>query len=276
MKNKKFKLPILVLAGAVLVIAGCRKDREIDNDTSTATDNQLADNLYTEVQKMTESVMDGNFQQSMYKSSDTLFTTGCATVTIDTTVNPKTITIDFGTTNCTCADGKNRRGIINITYTGHYRDSGTVITHSFTNYFVNNNQILGTKTVTNMGHNQSNQLYFNVSVNGSVIKANGGTITWTSNRVRTWIAGESTVLNWLDDVYHISGSGNGTSANGTQFAVTITQPLRIELSCPRIVSGKVDITPAGKPTRTLDYGAGACDNIATVTVNGNTYTITLF
>jgi hypothetical protein len=276
MKKSKFTLPVLALAGAVLVLAGCRKNREIDNDTSAAADNQLADNLFTEVHKMADAVVAGTFQQTMYKSSDTVFTTGCATVTHDTTTNPRTITINFGSTNCMCADGKNRRGIINVSYTGPYRDSNTVITHTFSNYFVNDNQVTGTKTVTNMGHNANNQLYYNIYENGAIYKATGGTISWTSNRVRTWISGESTVFNWLDDVYLISGSGNGTSSNGTQFTVSITSPLRVELSCPRIVSGTVDITPAGKSTRTLDYGAGNCDYTATVTVNGNTYTITLF
>jgi hypothetical protein len=127
-----------------------------------------------------------------------------------------------------------------------------------------------------MGKNQNNQTYFNISVSGAIYKANGGTITWNSTRVRTWIAGESTTLNWMDDEYHITGSGNGTSANGTQFNVVITQALHVKLNCPRIVSGTVDITPSGKPTRTLDYGPGTCDYNATVTINGNVYNITLF
>lgn len=276
MKSKILVYPLMAAAAAVFVLAGCRKDKEIDNDTSPASDSQLAENVFNEIKNMNDAVVAGNFQATMYKSSDTM-QTGCATVILDTTSNPRSITIDFGPTNCLCQDGKYRRGVILTTYTGGYRDSATVITHTFNNYYVNDHKINGTKTVTNMGHNANNQLYFNVSVNGSIVKPNnGGTITWTSNRVRTWIAGESTLINWLDDEYIITGSGNGTTASGTNFNMTITQGLHVKLNCPRIVAGVLDITPAGKPTRTLNYGSGTCDYNATVTINGNTYNIVLF
>ena len=39
--------------------------------------------------------------------------------------------------------------------------------------------------------------------------------------------------------------------------------------------GVLEHTPAGKATRYIDYGNGVCDNKATVTINGNTYAITL-
>jgi hypothetical protein len=39
--------------------------------------------------------------------------------------------------------------------------------------------------------------------------------------------------------------------------------------------GVLEHTPSGKAMRTIDYGNGACDDQATVTINGNTYTITL-
>ena len=53
-------------------------------------------------------------------------------------------------------DGKNRRGIINVSYTGSYRATGSVHTITFTDYFVNDNQLLGVKTVTNTGLNTNN------------------------------------------------------------------------------------------------------------------------
>jgi len=266
------------LAGAILltlVIAGCRKEKKVDNDTTVATDNNLAEIGFNELTNITDAAANGYLNSTGYKSSWDTTILGCATVIIDTVSSPRQIIVDYGSTNCTCGDGRQRRGKIITTFTGRYRDAGTVITHTFDNYFVNNNQILGTKTVTNMGNNSSGHPYFNISVSGSVIKATGGTITWSSTRVREWIAGYDTYI-LADDVYLITGSGSGTNASGTNFTVTITSALRIELSCPRIVSGVLDITPSGKPTRTLNYGSGACDNQATVTINGNTYNITLW
>jgi hypothetical protein len=52
-------------------------------------------------------------------------------------------------------------------------------------------------------------------------------------------------------------------------------PLRIELACRFIVSGTIEMRPQDRPVRLLDYGNGDCDNVATVTINGETYTIYL-
>jgi hypothetical protein len=37
----------------------------------------------------------------------------------------------------------------------------------------------------------------------------------------------------------------------------------------------VEITPQNKPTRTINYGNGSCDGTFSVTVNGNTFSVTL-
>src|SRR5438105_2308185 len=81
----------------------------------------------------------------------------------------------------------------------------------------------------------------------------GGTITWVSTRQREWVEGYSTPLNVLDDTYSITGSASGTRANGESYTITITQALVRKMSCYWFESGKVEITPAGKLTRTLDY-----------------------
>lgn len=99
--------------------------------------------------------------------------TTCATITFDTAASPKTLTIDFGTTDCLCGDGNYRRGKILVSWTGPYRDSGSVRTITFDQYFVNYNQLQGTKTVTNNGTNGSGHPTFTVTVNGSV--------TWDAN-----------------------------------------------------------------------------------------------
>lgn len=273
--NRYVKTGLAGMALLTLVMAGCRKEKEVDKDTSVASDNNLAEMAFNEVSKICDAAAGGYLGLTGYKSSFDTTVLGCATVIHDTTVSPRQLIVDYGTTNCLCGDGRNRRGKIITTYSGKYRDAGTVITHTFSNFYVNDYQILGTKTVTNMGNNSSGNPYFIISVNGSVVKPTGGTITWTSSRVREWIEGSST---WMlsDDVYLITGTASGTNAAGTGFTASIGTPLRVELTCPRIVSGTIDFTPDGKPTRSINYGSGACDNQATVTINGNTYNITLW
>ncbi len=280
MKTKNSMKYLMVAATIGIIFTACRKDKdEKDSDTASAADNALAEGTYNDVNTIADQASTGSLTSFMPTSNGGSEERGimstCATITNDTVSVPHILTINFGSSNCMCGDGRNRRGIINVSYSGHYRDSASTHTISFTNYFVNDNQVLGTKTVVNNGHNAAHHLTFSITVNGQIIKANGGgTITWTSNRTREWIAGESTPT-WSDDVYLITGSASGTNAAGNTITLNITKALRKEIGCHHIVSGTVSITPSGKATRVLDYGTGTCDDQATVTINGNTYVITL-
>jgi len=277
MKTKTIINSLFVIVTIGILISSCRKKEEKDNDTSAAADNSLAEGTYNDVNNIADEASTGTLSSYLTPNNDgykSILST-CATITIDTTTSPRLITVDFGTSNCLCSDGRNRRGKILVSYTGAYRDSASTHTITFDNYFVNDNQILGSKTVTNNGHNAAGHLVYSVQVNGQIIKASGGgTITWTSTRVREWIAGESTPT-WLDDSYLITGSASGTSAAGNSFTANITSALRRNIGCRHFVSGTIALTPAGKVTRYIDFGSGACDNQATVTINGNVYNITL-
>jgi hypothetical protein len=278
MKQTKLILKNLVLVcAASLVFVACKKNasNDFDTDVRPAEDNSIAEATYNDVHQIADEAVNNGSLANFREGNNGAITSGCATVTLDTVSTPRRVVIDFGTSNCLCSDGKNRRGKIIVTYTGRYKNAGTVITHSFDNYFVNDNQVLGTKTVTNNGTNAAGNMNWTISVNGQVILANGGgTITWVSNRNREMIAGAATPT-WGDDIYLITGTGNVTSSNGRSCTFTITTPLRKELACRFMVSGVVDITPANRPTRTLNFGSGACDNQASVTILGTTYPITL-
>jgi hypothetical protein len=150
-----------------------------------------------------------------------------------------------------------------------------VINISFDNYFVNDNKVMGSKTVVNQGHNNDGNIWYSIHVNGAIIKAGtNDTITWISDRTRTWILGEST-LTWFDDVYLIEGTATGVSAAGTAFNVNITTPLRREIGCPHFVSGIMFITRAGKPDITIDFGNGDCDSSVTISTNNESINYSL-
>ena len=268
-------LMLTVLATGIL-ITSCRRNSKIetnkDSDTEMVKDHYLSEFAYTDALNIADDGATVNSGDNLgnYKTAS-----NCATVTHDTISNPHTMTIDFGATNCLCNDGRYRRGIILVTYTGHYRDSGHVHTLTFNNYFVNDNQVLGSKSVTNMGHNSAGNLYYSIIVNGLIIRATTlDSVIWNSNRTRTWIQGESTQVR-TDDVYEITGSGSGSRPNGTSYTMNITQPLVKAVSCSWIESGKIDLQPSNKPLRKIDYGNTGCDNLATVTINNVTYNIIL-
>ena len=280
--NRLLLFALLTASISAAFITGCRKDEE-DNDTSASGDNAFAEATFNDVNNIAdEAGYSGSV--SAYRlgsgNDEGSLLTSCATVTFDSlnTADQDTIHINFGTTNCTGNDGRQRRGEILVYYSGRYRDSASTHTITFNNYFVDDNQVLGTKTVTNNGHNAAGHLVYSINVSGQIILANnGGTITWNSQRQREWTQGESTLI-WSDDVYSITGSASGTGANGHNFTVTITNPLirNMALGCRRhFTQGTFTLTPDNKPTRTVDFGNGACDDIATVTINSHTYTIHL-
>ncbi len=263
-------LPLLLSAALLTALTGCKKDTASSTeDTGYAADYARLENSFGNAQDLADRAVQSG-------SAANLKTTSlCATVTHDTMSSPRVLTIDFGSTNCLCNDGKYRRGKIKVAYTGRYADSGTVRTFSFDQYFINDNQLTGRKTVTNMGRNGQGQPVFSIVQNDSLILTNGNGIrSWNSTRTRTWTAGYNTTT-WTDDAYDVSGSAMLTRASGKTFSILITTPLHRALSCDWIESGVVTITPTGGVTRTLDFGNGGCDSTATLTVNGQTRTVQL-
>jgi hypothetical protein len=290
---KSLKLALIVSISIPLLITSCKKDKEKDPEpqpdysTNSTVDNWMAESMFEDVRKVVVEVVDDEGKSATQKSS---FTFGnCATFTItpawnDTLTWPKTLTIDFGTTNCMGNDGRNRRGIITVTISDRYRNPGSVLTVQLQNYHVNDHKIEGTKTITNNGRNSSNNLSFTVNVtNGKItFPNNGGVTTWSSIRTNEWIAGESTnlfthgVAGICDDVYLITGNANGINRLGKSYTMQITNPLRKEICCRWLVSGTINITPSGLPTRILDFGTGTCDNNASITIGSSTFNFMMY
>lgn len=279
-RKLRFLNPLLVPAVLLLMLAaGCKKDKEeIDNDTAAVAENAAVDAAFDDVSGIADEASSGSVQS--YRSVEVLkVMTTCAAVTIDTSVTPRLITIDFGTANCLGMDGNYRRGKILVTYTGAYRDSGSVHSISFDNYFVNDNQLQGTKTVTNNGRNSNGKLNYTVQVNGSILWSSGfggGMTTCNSTRTRVWMQGESTPA-WTDDIYLISGSASGVTRSGLTYTMQIDAPLKKEIGFRHFTEGVIAFTPGTKATRFIDFSYlnGARDNLARVTIKGVTFNIQL-
>lgn len=272
-------LAFACLASGLLLTTGCQRNTDAapDEDVTTAEDRSEA-NIETAVSSdaaQTAGPVDPNAPNSTYITTDAEFHArfgACATRTYDYTA--RTLTIDFGPTNCLCFDGRYRRGQILVRFTtdGLTRRTGAVVTRK--DYFVNDNQHTATRTFTDLGAGS-----FTVDVTGaSIIKANnGGTHSWTANWTFTRTAGFGTPQ-VSDDMYSVTGSANGTNRRNVTYTTVIdnARPLIKSANCPKYyTSGVVNITNTNGRTMLLDYGSGACDNIATVTVNGRTKSITL-
>ena len=268
--------------GIVLIglTQGCKKDATSDADTQAASDNSYAEASFNDVYQMVD---DASRQHpGIYKTEDAQMAllSGCTKVTVDSTSKPHKITLDFGT-GCVGNDGRTRTGKIEITYTGRYRDSGTVITATLVNYTVTDlgstyaNKIEGTKTITNLGHNSKGHPMIEIKVTGAKITTAAGVATWACDRTREWSNGYNTPFNIFDDTYLITGNASGTNIKGISYTANVLSPLQVQVGCRWVESGVLNLTPSGVATRTIDFGNGNCDAFATVTINGKQYTITM-
>lgn len=279
--NKLIYLTVSVFAFATFT--GCKKKWEYDNSNAPAT-NAIVENAFSEMTNMSDQAVTGNMvyyksgklvvHYGSASSADTYEKAACnVIVTIDTVGTADTLIIDWGTSNCDCNDGKQRRGKIITTWTGSYYNQGSIIKHVPVDYYVNNHKIEGVMTVENMGVNAQNHPYYNVQINGVATLSTGEIVTYTSSRVRTFTAGYTTQLWFWDDEYDITGTADASVVNGDGYHAQVTSPLHVKVGCPYITQGILEFTPTGKAVRTINYGSGTCDATFTVTINGQTYTI---
>lgn len=203
----------------------------------------------------------------------------CCTVGTDTISLPHTLTIRFGPINCTCQDGRARRGTIIVSYSGHYTDTSKIHTISFDHYFVNDNEVSGYIKTTRKDTTVTGNWYYKVLVNDSLNMSqdplNSKYVVWTGNLVRKWISGYVSTLDRNDDAWSVSGNTTLTRPNGHQFSCDIATPLAIATGCDYAESGVIDVTGYLSPMRVLNFGSGGCDNAAVLNIGTNVYNIDL-
>ncbi len=260
-------------------LTSCKKDKSdiSDNDEMTANAEQFGDaeGISADIDNIAdEAMLHGSVEQRLNSTSQNNLLISCATVTNDS-IN-QVITIDFGT-GCPGHDGRIRSGQIIIHYSGGtYFTTGFQRVVTFNAFYVNSRHIEGMRTITNNGVNASGHINWSVNVQSMrVTQTDGSYHLWNSLRVREMISGDTLLSNPADDIYSITGSSSGINSNGNSCSATITNPLIKRGDYRYIVSGTVTITPSARPQRTLDYGNGSLDDIATVTRNGNTHIIHL-
>lgn len=270
---KKYSLLIVgLLLGFASMMTSCKKDTD-ETDTSLGSEIGMMESVSNDADCMSGQVLQGsgtvNQRQSAPGTGFGLST--CATVNHDTAANR--IVIDFGA-GCSGIDGRTRAGRIQIDYTGSYFTPGSSHTVTFDSFYVDQNHIEGTRTVTNRGMNAAGYMYWEVASNNmKFTRPSGYWRSWNGSRLRELIAGGGDLL-WDNDTYRVNGTAAGTNSNGDSFSVSFTDLVR-SFSCTWITTGRISIYPGNGLTRTLDFGGGNCDDQATFTIGNRTYPITL-
>lgn len=276
MNMKRIITPAVIALSAVLIFSGCKKDDPIDSETTSATDNSICENefmrMLPEVNKI---AID---EQGAHRlGPDAVQSCPNAWVPDSTQAYPRHMIIDYGTypTNgCTDpTDGKIRYGKIRCTLSLPWDSVGSVITMSLDTFYVGQVQYEGTLTITRTGPNSFHKVVTNGKCTKSTANANW-TIMFDSDHDITFTSGSTNSSQ--TPIVTITGTNHGTDRNGTEWTSNITSPITRDLSCSWIIGGTVELTPSGKSVRTINFGDGTtCDNKATITIDGNTFEISM-
>ncbi len=281
MKTKVF-FPLMVLTILSFgLLNSCKEREEPDNDYSSSLD-------YTKSEEATNStfnlVNDYGIREAGLKGMQM----DSVNVSISPTTGwPRTLTLDFGPNGIVCTDGHIRKGILQAVFSGPwYPDSvvaGTNVHITFNSYYVDNVQREGEFVVTYKGKNPGP--YWEIqAIEAQLIYSDGTFVKWNTTRTTYWKAGYDTPLDETDDIFEFDGTTSGVSKAGTAFSANITKTLRFDKTCVidvngnsirgNFVSGTFELTPGDKATRIVDFGNGACDRAASVTINGVTFNFT--
>lgn len=273
-----------ILLGLALSLAflSCSKEdatsTEMDSAKKVVSTNIKIDEASNDLSDITDNLIMA-MGGMMGKSGDTPepYLPACVTVEGSYTNDTWTKTLTF--TNCTMPNGNVLDGTLTITAVKNAETHTFTITHTFTNFHHNGIKVEGTRTVVKSLKTTDTLAILHpvdtITMNMTFTFTDGSVHHTEGTRIREMIEGFLTPMLWHDDVFSITGNWINASADGTCNA-TITSPLILKLSqeCHGIVQGVITFVKNDK-TIVVDYGTGACDKTATVTIDGKTETITI-
>lgn len=269
--------------GLSATMTSCSNEATVGTDASvivTASDESQAatvsDGVITEAEQYVTASANSGYKvaKSMY---ETLALTPTVTITSkDSITFPKTIVIDFGTTGFTGKRGNVLTGKLIVVISDRMWKVNSTRTITYDNFTVNGNKVAGLKVITNNGVNASKEPSQTVVIKDTITRVDGTKVIWNSERKRTRISNGGTPQDPTDDEFSISGGSNGINAKGIAYIMVISSnnPLIAYNNYPHFVQGTVTMTTQ-KRSALIDYGNGAKDDLATVTINGVTKDIKL-
>lgn len=281
--NLKKKGAMLLGAAGAMLLLGCTSCKKTDEPVMTPEQKTAMSDMSSGVSVCNDAV--AMVDEAVLTGQVNTFSapSGCASVQLDTAT--QTVSIDFGSTSCLCLDGRYRSGTVTATWAGSYQSSGSTADITFTNYYVDSIYVNGSVHVVYNGQDGQGNESSSITWNGTLSKTyNQDYSQWYNAQItRTQTAGATTPA-LADDLYAITGAVDSVITNhGIKYIITIppASPLIRDYSCkPYLVQGIADIIQytyeEDKPLTgnideslpnlySLDWGAGACDSLITVT-----------
>ena len=297
LKFNPFQLITLSFFFSLLMIASCQKENSqtSSEDEQEVTASQVSSEADAEAEVVFNSVFDDaigvNDEVGIGGTGVFGRLNACPEVTI-VRLNPPDafpvrVILDFGNVGCTGPDGHFRKGKVITTYTGRLLAPGATATTIFEGFYVDSVKVEGTHKITNSSPAIAivpPPRQFTVDViDGKLTKPSGNYVHWNSHKVINQIEGLATPNLPIDDIFKIDGNSRGQVKRGNLLVgweSNITESLYKRFNCRWISKGRIRTVRINTPSNTpwvavLDFGAGTCDNKATLTINGRTIQITL-
>lgn len=273
---KSISVIAIIAMISAATLSSCKKDETtptIDGAAQkTAEDRTMSSSIEDANTSISEYVANIDPKSQGGRVEGTFLGTG------QTSYNPltRTFTIDFGTTNAVCSDGKRRKGKIFVRFTqGEPRllDYNTTTTQD--NYFVNDIKVEGTRTDAVKA-----TIALNTITSTRDIVVTGRKLTFPDASTFSESGTYKTVaaLKLLDRSWEITLTGNttGTNRQSQAFTATISTPIKIVSTCDTTppISGKIEIAVVALSDKiTIDYGSGDCDRKATISYKGQSVVV---
>jgi hypothetical protein len=226
----------------------------------------------------------GDKVDSSGSSNDTLICD--ASIVLDTTVSPKTITITYNGTNCWGNRTRTGAVVISLPVSEHWRDVGASVSINIQNLKItrisDNTSIIinGTKTITNVSGGAwlelANQMTIThkVSDSLSITYPNGSQGVWNVAKQRVFTYNNGVVISTTG--IHTDAQSNtdvaewGINRFGTSIESLISVAKVIRQDCDsRLVSGQNVILRSDSLNSTITYGLNASGNATTCPGTGN-------
>lgn len=263
----KFKLLSVFVIGFTLVLMNsCKKeDTNVENEFITSSEDMTTQQ---DILESNETEISDQIEQGLVSLESRGFPT--RTWTNPKGTFPNTLTIDYGTAGVTGPHGHVRKGKIIIDISAPITQTAAIRVVNHENFYIDDVLVEGTVTLTNAGLNSTNQLVFLRTVaDRKLTLPSGKTISWNATQTLTQLEGGSTPDIKLDDVWSINGVSSGVNRGGKNFTVTTTEPLVSKFTCRWVVEGVINLVVESK-VLSIDFGDGACNNVATVTLPDGT------
>jgi len=274
MKNSKLTQKIaMAMIALSLVFTGCSKDEVVEiQDTQELNTDEVAQ--LVEIDEATEAMTDIMIDVYEFDANQTSRIVArpgglpdCVTITVILEQGFREVTIDFGTEGCTVR-GNTLKGKIIMSYDRDPQAQEVMINYGLEDFFFNNKNILGSKTLLKQLSNANGNPQFTHTLDLTVIWPNGVEASREGLKVKEWVEGFGSGI-WSDNIFEITGNWISTFRNGNTHTYEVIIPLRREVICTYFVSGSFDVqrTSFGG---VFDFGNGDCDNQATFTFNNGT------